>query len=258
MRLFFGEAKHRYSQYYFPYQVLLLKEEKDSLEKIYAFGFLPFRNRTNLFYLARSCRVDLAKFSLSSENRRILKKTADFNLEVKTLADFDYTSQAQRQCKDWAKERNWKISTPSLKFIFKGKFFNYIFVWKKDNVLVGYQVIYQKKELIHSGHIFYDVNEAGKDLGMRMLIEASTWAQKEDKKYHYLGTCYSGGRYKRSLSGFEFFNGFSWSTNIQEWKYLDQREKDDYLLRDKEYLEQFWPEGGLDQILKTKGISFKK
>ncbi len=257
MKLFFGEANHQYSKYFFPYQIFLLKEEKDLLEKIYRSGFLPFRNQADLFYLARSCRVDLSKFSLSSENKRIIKKTTDLSFEVKDLACFNYTPQIQKQCKDWAKLRGWKISTQSLKHIFKGGFFNQVFVWKKGNEVVGYQVIFKDSKLIHTAHLFYNPEKGGKDLGMRMLIEATIWGEKKEKRYHYLGTAYGGtGFYKRNLAGFEFFNGFSWSNNIQEWKYLDQREKDDYLLRDEEYLEKFWSGEKLKGILKSGGVSF--
>ena len=236
-----------------------MKEENDKLEKIYTSGFLPFRNKLNLFYLARSCRVDLDKFSLLSENRRILKKTADLNFAIKKMADFNYTPQVQKQCKDWAKSRGWKISTKSLKFIFSNQFFNYLFVWEKRGQVVGYQIFYQAKNFIHSAYVIYNSVQVGKELAMRMLIEGSLWGQKNNQALHYLGTSYGGSGFsKRSLAGFEFFNGFGWSDNLEEWKYLDSRKKDDYLLRDQEYLEQFWPEGKLNQILKAKGVSFKK
>jgi len=251
MKLFFAESNHNYPQ------VLLLREEKDDLEKIYSKGFLPFRNQANLFYLARSCRVDLEKFSLSSENKRIIKKTADFSFGIKSLKDFNYTSRVQKQCKDWAKLRNWKISTTSLKYIFKGGFFNQLMVWEKEGEAVAYQVLLEEKDLIHTAHLFYNPEVGGKDLGMRMLIEASILGKEKEKTFHYLGTAYGGtGFYKRNLAGFEFFNGFSWSEDLKEWKYLDQRESDDYLLRDQEYLEQFGGEEKLKSVLKSKGISF--
>ncbi|MFH1601824.1 MAG: hypothetical protein ABIB61_02585 [Candidatus Shapirobacteria bacterium] len=257
MKFFFSETAHDYKSYYFPYQVWLLKEKDDDLAKIYESGFLPFRNKSNLFYLSRSCRVDLKNFSLSSENRRAIKKTGDFNFKIEKLANFDYQPRVQKLCKDWARTCRWRISTKSLKYLFGGQYFNYIFVWKKDDEEIGFQIIFQNSKLAHTGHVFYDANKAGKNLGMRMLIEASLWAKKEGKNYNYLGTCYDKGRYKWNFNSLEFFNGFEWSLNDKEWKYLGQRTSENYLLREKAYLKEFTKTANIEEILSSKGISFK-
>ena len=93
MKLFFSEFKEDYQKYHFPYQVWLLKEEADDVGKIYASGFLPIRSLPDVYYLSRSLRVDLSQFSLSSENRRILKKTENFSAELLPLAQFFYNTE---------------------------------------------------------------------------------------------------------------------------------------------------------------------
>ncbi|MGZ8898777.1 MAG: hypothetical protein ACXW3Z_01660, partial [Limisphaerales bacterium] len=59
----------------------------------------------------------------------------------------------------------------------------------------------------------------------------------------YLGTCYSErALYKTQFSGFEFFNGFRWSTHLAELKYLVGRQGQTpgkHLLESQEYLSNF-------------------
>lgn len=258
MRLFFSEFKHNYSKYYFPYQVWLLKENGDDIGKIYNMGFLPFRHRINLFYLARSSRSDLSKFYLSSENRRILSLTRDYEYDEFFLKNFEYNFFLQKRCKEWAHFSGWKISANSIKYLFGGSFFNILWVWKdknNPNNIIGYQIIYEEENFSHVAYIFVHPNYAKKLLAIRMVLEKVIKCFEEKKKYCYLGTCYgTSGYYKRTMPGFQFFNGFDWSCKIKELDYLNKREKEGYLLGEEEYLEKFWQEGKLDAILSLKGI----
>lgn len=105
MRFFFSEYKADYSKYHFPYQVLLAREEADDINKIFDMGFLPSRSKLNLYYLARGLRVNLSKFELTSENRRILRKTEYLKLEVKNLKEFDYDYTIGKLGKDFYEKR---------------------------------------------------------------------------------------------------------------------------------------------------------
>jgi hypothetical protein len=70
----------------------------------------------------------------------------------------------------------------------------------------------------------------------------------------YLGSCYSeNALYKTQFSGAEFFNGFRWSHNLKELKYLLKRDKpgaEQHLVETKEFQEQFY-EGELKRILQA-------
>jgi len=253
MKLYFFEVNHQYHQYLFPYQVVAFLEKDEEKEKLYGWGFLPFRNNPQLFYLARSSRCRLRDFVLSSENRRIIKKTNQFVVKKISLENFPYSFSLQKECKDWARQRGWKISTASIKKIFTGGFFTDVWVWFLDGERVGYQIIFTGKKLIHTGYIFYNSQLTGKDLGMRMLIEATLWAKEEGKEFHYLGTSYGKtGFYKRNLKGFEFFTGFGWSDNWEEWKYFEEK-KEKYLLWEEEYWEKFW-QGEKGKFFAQKGF----
>lgn len=260
MKLIFGEHKPNYSLYNFPYQVWLLKEENDSVDGIYNMGFLPMRNLYNVYYLCRSLRVALNRFVPSSENRRILRKTENISFDILDTGDFEYTGEVQRFCLKYSKERIGPgiFSAKSLKSIFKGSTFNKIFVFKENkNEVVGYAVCYENKNLLHYSHSFYNVEYFEKSLGAGMMLKCIIWAKENQKKYSYLGTCYEQKTlYKTEYDGCEFYNGFRWSSDLEELKYLIINNSDRYLFKNKEYLEKYY-KSDLNDILSKYGIRVK-
>lgn len=272
MKLFFSEFKANYQKYHFPYQVWLLKEQGDLEEKIYETGFLPIRSIPNVYYLARSLRVDLSRFELSSENRRILRKTEDFESGLVPLAKFEYTHQIQKFCIDYMVNKfgEKSMTAAGIRSIFKSGIYNHVFVWRerKTQKEIGYAVCFVSSDLIQYAHAFYDLTYFQQSLGARMMLEVINWTKKSGKKYIYLGTCYEkSALYKTEFKGVEFFNGFRWSESLDELKELiirsekkeveseSGREKWDgeYSLRDKEYLGEFY-QGDLLFVLNNYGI----
>lgn len=258
MKLYFSEFKSDYDKYLFPYQVWLCKEERDSVEKIYENGLLPIRSIPSVYFLSRSVRVDLSKFDLSSENRRILKKTKNFSSKVISLSDFNYSSMVQKMCSSYADEKLGKdvLPTSTIRAIFKNGVYNNIIVFTDNSSgrEVGYAVCYINKNLIQYAFSFYELKYLKDNLGARMMLEAVLWSKTNDKSYIYLGSCYSReSLYKTEYKGVEFFNGFTWSTNLEELKYLLERNSGDYLLKDKDYLDTFY-EGRRINLLSNKGI----
>lgn len=266
MKLFFSEFKADYSKYHFPYQVWLLREENDEVEKIYANGFLPIRNLQNIYYLSRNIRVDLNNFEISSENRRILKKTEGIESDLIPFSEFSFTAEIQRFCKDYSMKRLGKgvFSTSAIKTIFEGRVYNYVFIFKdiQSQKPVGYAICFISNNLLQYGHAFYDLNFLEGNLGARMILEAVIWAKKSQKKLAYLGTCYEEkSLYKTEFKGVEFFNGFGWSENLEELKELIREGKDEqeepeeteYLLKRKEFVERFY-QGDLLMILNKLGV----
>ena len=112
MKLFCSEYRNDYASYTFSYALYALKESMEEVPEIYAQGFLPYTGRldlpADLFYRARSLRVDLANFALSSENRRVLRLSADLNIEIEVQRKADFDTQAPAFvafCTDYAQER---------------------------------------------------------------------------------------------------------------------------------------------------------
>ena len=243
MKIFFSEFPADYGKYHFPYQVFLVKEGDNEAGKIYEMGFLPVRSIKNLYYLARSVRVNLEKFELSSENRRILRKTEEFEGELVKLEEFDYTPQIQKICKDWFEARfgKGKISAAAIRKIFTAGIFSHIFIWRQKEETAGYAVVFINEKVVHYAHVFSNPRFTKSNLGARMMLEAIIWAKENGKKYAYLGTCYEkNALYKTEFMGVEFFNGLTWSSNLEELKYLINRKTGDYLFRDKEFREKFY------------------
>lgn len=257
MKLFFGEFKPDYVKYHFPYQVWLLREDGEEVKKIYENGFLPIRSLSNVYYLSRSIRVDLSLFEQSSENRRILKKTDGISANLLPLSQFNYTVEVQKLCHDYAEKRLGKdiFPVPAIKSIFSGQVYNQILTFKNnDGGEVGYAVCFVNENLMQYAHAFYNLNFLSENLGARMMLEAVNLAKENSQKYIYLGTCYQeSSLYKTEFKGVEFFNGFSWSKNIEELKKLIQRSGGEFLLKDQEYLKEYH-QSDLHQILDKFGI----
>jgi arginyl-tRNA--protein-N-Asp/Glu arginylyltransferase len=258
MKLFFGEFKPDYSKYHFPYQVWLLRENGDSVEQIYSSGFLPIRSNPGVYYLARSVRVNLALFEPSSENRRILKKTENIKAKLVPLSEFNYTPQIQKLCKDYSENRfgSGVLPAAAVRSIFTSGTYSHVFVFEdmEKQKEVGFAVCYLSDGLLQYAHSFYDLAYFSNSLGARMMLEAVSWAKDNGKKFAYLGTCYEDkALYKTEFKGIEFFNGFIWNNNLEELKALIKRDTDQYLFRDKEYLESFH-EGDLHKLLSNNGI----
>lgn len=268
MRLIFSPYKSEYSCYYFPYQIWLLKEEKDDLANIFNLGFLPTRFKIGLFYLARSLRVRLRLFELSSENRRILKKTANFEFEVVAIKSFQFDLEKQKFCLDFCKKHLGKniISLSSLKKIFSPHLSTHVFVWRKtpDRKIVGYVPVFVGTDFVYYWYAFYDSELLKTGLGARMMLETVCWSKKNDKDFIYLGTVYTrSSLYKTQFSGVEFFNGFCWSESLEELKYLIKKDEEGdstELLKDEEFLQKFYqssPQKIWQKFTKDyKGVTF--
>ena len=95
-------------------------------------------------------------------------------------------------------------------------------------------------------------------LGIMALMTTAIRHFAEQKFTHiYLGTCYSErALYKIQFSGVEFFNGFRWSQNLDELKYLVRREHKKHLLEAAEFKDTFY-EGSMDKIAAAGGFSVK-
>ena len=264
MRLVFSEFPAEYDGYRFPYQVLGVKGKKDNLAQIYYGGWLPFRSKKDWYYLCRSTRVRLSNFELSSENRRILKKTENLNFSVIPVDQFEYTPVVQKFCKVFADETFGKGVMPAAairKILSEGGNCTHVMVFgsgvgdtRRIAPTVGYVGVVVHGHFLHYVHPFYDL-DGDPNLGMGMMVRAVQWAKDQTKQFAYLGTCYGeSALYKTQFKGFEFFNGWRWSGDIGELKYLIRRNSEGYLLQDEKYKERF-VEGEWSESLRDMGVN---
>ncbi|HPT65962.1 MAG TPA: hypothetical protein PK257_01445 [Candidatus Woesebacteria bacterium] len=190
-----------------------LKNTK-SIEENYQSGLLPQRNDKNSFYFQTSSRSNLENFNLSSENRRILRKTENFTFEKKSLNDFDYNFKVQKDIAGWIKNLSWNFPVSSVKNVFKNHIFNYLYIWKDEkNEIIAYSLCYFSKNISHIAYVFYNPALANSNLPIRLVLQAIIDSQKLGLKYCYLGRfSLESGYYKRNMPGFEYFKDNNWVT----------------------------------------------
>lgn len=110
---------------------------------------------------------------------------------------------------------------------------------------VGTVVLFlEGKEMAYYYYSFYDLTHPNRSLGMFMMTAAVKFFCEQGFRHVYLGTCYSRkALYKTQFPGIQFFNGFKWSENIEELKYLVDRghtKVSQHLLESEEYRNLFY------------------
>jgi arginine-tRNA-protein transferase len=275
MKFFFSEYKADYSKYHFPYQIYVIKEDSDELDKLYEMGLLPSRARLNLFYLARSLRIDLSKFEPTSENRRIQRKTEYLKMSIINLQQFKYDYTIGKLAKDFYDERFGKgtMSANRIKWLFTSGACSHVLVFKdssKDKV-IGYCIVNSTRNIMHYAYPFYETEYFEKNAGMGMMLQALMWAKgstgavepamgavepakgaepTSELKYVYLGTCYTqASLYKIQFKGVEYFNGFEWGNNVDKLKELVKNDIEGHILEGIENKDEVFEKKGIKLIV---------
>lgn len=183
-----------------------------NIEESYEKGMLPQRNDKNLFYQETSSRSNLSKFSLNSENRRILRKTEDFTFEIVPIENFSFNIEIQKQCYHWIKKLHWQFPASSIKNVFTNHIFNFIYIWKDDlGHTAAYGLVYKTNNISHIGYVFYNPELTHQNLPIRLVLQVIIDSHNQNLKYCYLGRfSKENGFYKRTMPGFEYFNNNSW------------------------------------------------
>jgi arginyl-tRNA--protein-N-Asp/Glu arginylyltransferase len=221
MKYIFLEEEYKYKEYKFPYKVYLEREEGDKTDQIFENGFLPTRIRNNLFYLCRSLRVNLKNFNLSSENRRILRKTEYLQIELKEMSNFEYHYTLGKKAMEFYRNRFGEkiLSARKAKWIFNSGFFNGVLIFKDQKETVGHCPVMKTEKLIFYAYPFYNLAYLDKNIGMGMMTKTVNYAKENGYDYVYLGTVYTEeSLYKMQFEGLEYSDGVKWSTDLDRVK----------------------------------------
>ncbi len=250
MQLYFSEYKSDYGRYIFPYAIWAVPDENEPVHRLFARGFLPSSPDLDRFYMCRHVRVPLAEYAPGSENRRILRKGDIFSFRLLARKDFEFTARWQRFCKSFADTKFGKdtMSEERLNRIFHAPIVSHLMVFTHDNKDVGLVVLYlDKPDLAFYYYAFYDLDYFKQNLGMYMMTCTVGETARLGYGYIYLGSCYSrNAMYKTQFKNAEFFNGFRWSENMKELKYLvrrDQAPVTSHLMETPEFRSIFYPGG---------------
>lgn len=262
MKLLFSEQKSDYDHYQFPYAIWAVPEADETPADIFNAGFLPSSRNLDRFYLCRQVRVNLAKFKPSSENRRILRKGEGIRVDVVPRAKFEYTPERRQFFKNYADIKFGKdtMTFERLDALFDAPIISHLLVFTdvKTGGEIGVATLYiEGKDLAYYYYAFYDLNYYTRNLGMFMMTSAAALFAERGCQHLYLGTCYSPpALYKTQFTGAEFFNGFRWSGDLAELKFIIRHDKGElrqHLLETEAYREQFY-HGGLGRIVRSGGF----
>lgn len=198
----------------------------EHITTMYDRGFVCVRPEEGMMQQTRSIRMDLSQFELSSENKRILRKTDGLELHMQTLPYSDYTWQIGKMGKDFYEQKfgDGTFSANKIKELLTSgrKDFNRLLTYTLNSVSVGYCIAVETNELLHYSYPFYDLNSDFKNLGMGMMVRAVEYAKASGKKYIYLGSFQRPGDvYKLQFSGMEWFDGEVWRSEVDELKSID-------------------------------------
>ncbi len=234
MKIFRSESLVDYSTYTFNYAIYCLKESRTELPEIYDRGFLPYSNNSDLkeevYYLARSLRVNLDEFKESSENRRVAKKIIEMDpgMEIVPIEEFDVNNpDFQGFCKEFAAQRfSETISEERLKYILNNPSVSHIFRFSLGGSEVGYVIAIIENGALHYWFSFFSLEYQTYSLGKWMMYSVIQWAAENKMDHVYLGTCYGEkSLYKvRDFKGLRFFDGNRWN---EDMKLLKQKCKTD-------------------------------
>ena len=262
MKLLFSESKSDYGRYLYPYVIWAVPEAGEAPADLFNAGFLPSARGLSQFCLCRNVRVDLAKFKPSSENRRILRKGAGIEMKLVPRAAFDLTPARRDFYKHYADVRYGKDVMPParLELVFNSPVATHLLVFTDaaSGADLGVVVLYlEASRLAFYRYSFYDLNHFNRSLGLFMMTMAAVYFAEQKFAHLYLGTCYSErALYKTQFAGGEFFNGFRWSENMAELKFIIQREQGElrqHLLEADAYRAEFYP-GDLETLSAASGF----
>ena len=201
----------------------------NNIADMYEKGFVFTRIGKGVMQQTRSLRVNLSLFETSSENRRILKKVP--GLEMKRneipLPSSKYNFSIGKMAKDFydAKFGTGIMSAQKVKEMLTDKDksnFNQLLEFMDTSSSEGshgFTITYSSESLLHYSYPFYDLSSCPKDMGLAMMITAIQKAKDSGQKYVYLGSLQRPTDvYKLQFSGLEWFDGKSWSTDLDEAK----------------------------------------
>jgi len=193
-----------------------------NIDEQYDHGFLFERTAHGAMYETRSVRIDLSKFELSSENKRILKKTEGVSFSVHRLPYGEYTWQIGKLAKDFYETKFGEgvfSANKVRELLTEPEKNNFNRLFKYDEV--GFAICLETDNILHYSYPFYDQKSDVPNLGIGMMTRAILWAKENRKKYIYLGSAKDEkAKYKLQFSGIEWWDSEKkeWSDDIEELK----------------------------------------
>ncbi len=193
----------------------------ENINSLYNEGCVFTRKSKGAMDQTRSVRVDLNKFELSSENKRVLRKTEEISMSISPLPYSNYSWEIGKLGKDFYETKfgEGTFSANKMKELLEGEHnFNLLFIFS-DKKTQGYSIAKETDKIIHYSYPFYNLNYENKNIGMSMMVKAIEYAKEKGKEYIYLGSFQRPtDTYKLQFKGLEWFDGENWQTDLDKLK----------------------------------------
>lgn len=217
----------------------------ENINRLYNDGYLFGRVHKGYMWQTRSLRIDLQQFKLTSENKRILRKTENLIITNHKLPIANYDWHIGKMAKDFY-ETKFGINTFSAnkvkELLTTHHNFDLLFIfncqcdkeveqknkYQKNkvplpyahyNTEIGYSICKETNKIVHYCYPFYLIEESVRDMGLGMMLQTILYAQKHDKKYVYLGSATRPTDiYKLQFEGLEWFDGKEWNNELASLK----------------------------------------
>ncbi|MFA6295356.1 MAG: hypothetical protein WC666_02955 [Candidatus Paceibacterota bacterium] len=199
-----------------------------NIGEMYEKGYVFTRISRGTMQQTRSVRIDLSLNELSSENRRILKKTEEIIISEQKLPlnSNEYDFSIGKMAKDFydtkfgqcimSAQKVKEMLTDPTKSNFTSLLVydavkssnssvnsinheanstdstNSVEITNTDdakiNPSLGFTICYKDSSIIHYSYPFYDLTKSPKDMGLGMMTKAIEYAKEQGLKYVYLGS----------------------------------------------------------------------
>ena len=196
----------------------------ENINSLYCEGYVFTRLGKGKMQQTRSLRIDLSKFELSSENKRVLKKNEGLNLDIKAIPYENYNWQIGKIAKDFYDTKFGKgvFTANKIKELLTDKEksnFNTLFEYNLTKDAIGNAICYANSKIVHYSYPFYILQNQTQSIGMGMMVMAIVAAKQNNMQYIYLGSAQRPTDvYKLQFAGLEWFDGEKWKTDLDELK----------------------------------------
>jgi arginine-tRNA-protein transferase len=208
-----------------------IEREGEPLRELYDAGYLPYSSTKNLqsvFYSARSARVVLPEFELSSENRRIAKKfDGQFDKKRIPVRDFTEDEAFDVFVTGYFDKRHGPNTAPRerVELWMQSGLVSTIIEYKKAGAVAGYVLEAEGNRMRHYWYSAYDLALAKQSLGLWLILDCIRDAKATGVEYYYLGTVYGPkALYKTNFEPLEWHTGSEWSRDTVKLKELSRSE----------------------------------
>lgn len=196
--------------------------EGEPLESLYDAGYLPYSSSKGLqdiFYSARSARVVLREFAMTSENRRIARKfDGQFTKHCVPAHGFAAGDEFCAFVLGYFARRHGANVMPRerLELLLSSGLITTIIEYRKDASVVGYVLEVESGAMRHYWYSAYDLSLAQQSLGLWLMLDCIRAAAAAGLAHYYLGTVYgSKALYKTNFEPLEWRDGSTWSRDLR-------------------------------------------